>query len=81
MVDFLKDYNSTVEGYLTELSELTIKFTEAEQQRKRSLKSSIQKFMIFEMSAIKNMEYNIDRYCKSMDAMDERRASRCSNIG
>lgn len=72
-----------VEGYLTELSELTTRFTESEQQRKRNLKSSVQKFMIFEMSAIKNMEYNIDRYCKSMEAMDDRIAiaDRSGDIG
>jgi hypothetical protein len=72
-----------VEGYLTQLSEVTNRFTEAEQQRKRSLKSSIQKFMIFEMSAIKNMEYNIDRYCKNMDAMDDKIAiaERNNDIG
>lgn len=61
-----------MDNYILCLSDLTNKFTNSERERKRSLKSAIQKYMIFEMSAIKNLEYNIDRYCKTMDAMDDK---------
>lgn len=71
LTQFLGAYNRSVDNYILCLSDLTNKFTEGEKERKRSLKAAVQKYMIYEMSAIKNLEYSIDRYCKAMEQMGE----------
>ena len=36
------------------------------------MRDAINKFMIFEISCIKNIEYNIPRYMKSLEKMNDR---------
>lgn len=46
--------------------------SDIETKRKGQVRDGINKFMIFEISCIKNIEYNIPRYMSSLEKMNER---------
>lgn len=48
------------------------KLSDIETKRKINVRDAINKFMIFEISCIKNIEYNIPRYMKSLEKMGDR---------
>lgn len=48
------------------------KLSDIETRRKTCLRDAINKYMIFEISCIKNLEYNVPRYMKSLERMSDR---------
>lgn len=57
---------------MLEYSRICDRLSEIETARKLSLRDAINKFMIFEMNSLKNIEYNIPRYMRSLEKMDEK---------
>ena len=65
-------YNHTVEEYLLQYSALCEKLSDIETKRKGVLRDAVNKYMIFEISCIKNIEYNVPRYMESLGKMNDR---------
>lgn len=65
-MDSINSYNHTVEEYLLEYTGICEKLSEIETKRKTFVRDAINKYMIFEISCIKNLEYNVPRYMKSL---------------
>lgn len=55
LTDSIHSYNTTVEEYLLSYSAICEKLSEIETSRKGNLRDAINKFMIFEISCIKNI--------------------------
>ena len=72
LVDAINSYNHTSEEYMLSYSAVCEKLSDIETKRKSTVRDAINKFMIFEISYIKNIEYNVPRYMKSLEGMDER---------
>ena len=68
----IEHYNQAVDVYILNVSELTSMFCQAETNRKKDLKSAVQKMLIYQVDRIKNVEYNIGNYCKNLDSMEDK---------
>lgn len=53
-------------------SKLCQQLSEIESNRKMTIKESISKFIVFEMDAIKNIEYDLCRHAKSIEKMEDK---------
>ena len=66
LIDAINSYNHTIEEYMLHYTAICEKLSDIETKRKINLRDAINKFMIFEISCIKNIEYNIPRYMASL---------------
>ena len=66
LTEVINVYNHAVEDYMLNYSRLCEQLSEIETNRKATIKESISKFIVFEMDAIKNIEYDLCRHAKSI---------------
>ena len=66
----INSYNHAIEDYMLQYTGICEKLSDIETKRKKVVRDAINKYMIFEISCIKNIEYNIPRYMKSLEKMD-----------
>lgn len=65
-------YNKYIEDYFCDIARVNDAFKAFEIQRNDSLKDSVMKFLVYEISLIRNLQYDVDRITNKIEEIDSK---------
>lgn len=68
--NFLKDYNQVIEDYFCDISKVNDTFMDLEVKRREYMKDSVMKYLVYQVSVTRNLQYDIDRITQRLEAIN-----------